>query len=110
MSEESISKLATKLYEENKDQDLKWLVGLAPFMEEEALDLLAYQIYLKKGAQEIIAIAPFVSEDVIEKIINAEIEKNNYKEIMGLLPFSGKNMEEYLVKEIRSHFKKSEKS
>jgi hypothetical protein len=28
---------------------------------------------------------------------------------MGLLPFSGKNMEEYLVKEIRSHFKKPEK-
>lgn len=107
MSSEGISKLVAKRFSENKDQDLKWLIGIAPFMEDDALDLIAYQSYLKYGAKELTGIAPFLSTEMIEKIISAEIEKNNYKEIMGLLPFSGKNMEEYLIKEIRSHFKKS---
>jgi len=87
MSEKGLSKIALAMLK--KDQvESHMLPALAPFLDEDTLDVLATSIYQKHGTHSIIPLLPFISSDVVDHLVKLEVEKGNYDSIKPLLPFA----------------------
>jgi len=101
MSEEALSKLALKAIELDSKVNQSWVVSLAPFLEDEAMDLIGYKLYLSEGVHSVVSLAPFISEAVIDKIVDEELSKGNVQGIVSLLPFTGDKLGETILKRMK---------
>lgn len=79
---------------------LSQIVSLAPFVSDEALELVVEEMMETSDFHitQVVALAPFLKKRTLRKIANKEIEQNGFKGIVPILPFLGKDFLESMVK------------
>lgn len=98
MSKEGLSKIAHVML--NKDQiDLHMLPALAPFLDEDTLDVLATATYQKYGTHSIASLLPFMSSELIDHLIKLEVDQGHFDKIQPLIPFASRSFKKKMNKQ-----------
>lgn len=78
-------------------RSLKELTGLAPFLSEELLDTLVENADLNEDISGVIGLAPFLSEETLDKLVQKLLPLNGLKGLAGLAPFLSEETLDRLV-------------
>ncbi len=70
---------------ENEKLNIKALVGLAPFLDDEYLDEIASRVD-EANVRDLVALAPFLSDETMTNI-SKKITSSNVKDLVALAPF-----------------------
>lgn len=104
---EKVIREKTEQTEENGKPkiSISQLIGLAPFLGDEELDMLAESVEVE-NISKLCGLAPFLSEESLDKIVEKSLESENSMGIVtGLAPFLAREtihkVAEHLVKQGR---------
>lgn len=106
LSPQRTRKIADEILEEDERNensesgsgiDIRMLISMAPFLEEEYLDKLAERVDVVDNLQAVIPLAPFLSETALEKLVERLDGCKNWSGIVGLAPFLSEETLDRLV-------------
>lgn len=81
--------------------DLKKLLKLAPFLDEETLDELADRVKLQGGVKDLAKLAPFLSKATLDRLArNALKDGGSIKALIPLAPFLDERTLDALVEQV----------
>lgn len=124
-----IERAAKEAIDNNEEISFSTLIGLAPFMDEETLDKLAYKVsnidigklcglapFLKRetldgivikamgedkmDTKDVVGLAPFLSKETLKKIAGYMLSHGKEKHMMAIAPFMGKKIFSNIVNNI----------
>lgn len=94
-------RIITENVDEKEKLNIKAIIGMAPFLDEEYLDQLVERIDVTEQIGDLIGLAPFLSEEALDKAATLYLEsgkmKNGIAGLTGLAPFMEKETLDKIV-------------